>query len=445
MMIGAAGQHFARYSTIYAVLGFGLGLGLGSIFSFAGLLEAGLEVIVGAYGNVTPLVIFCILAPSLLRICQQEGTDGRQFSIYTVFWFAKLRLVACLLAVALVSLVYTLPLFGGGSVENAAFITPFRSLGQTLVRSPYFFAIYASIIAVLLLWRRRGWFVRTFAQLPEFVEKLGEVFTFVVPVFTLLVGIHVVTLPQVLEAHFAAYPNSTFGKVTLFGASFDTTTAGGILQVYLMLSLLTGLICSIWHTALLLYVRYKLPGLSIRAYFTQYFLKIYPLLWATSSEALSTPLNMHLLKELYPNIDPAVRRFSVGIGSIININGTLTCCFVMIPAVCMMLGLPISVLSLLFCLPIIYILGFGVPGIPGELVLFAGPIMIVLMVPEPLQSAFLLTFLGLQIGLPDSFRTGANSTDDGPASLLLNEVYQRRFQSTQADATHLEDLHMSGS
>jgi hypothetical protein len=361
-------------------------------------------------------------------------------SIYTVLWFARLRLLACLVTVVLVSVIYTLPLLGGGTVAESAFTSALLSLGHGLVRSPYFSAIYASIIAALLLWRRQGWLVRTFAHLPELVEKLGEVLTFVVPVFTLLVGIHVVTLPQVLEAHFAAYPASTFGKVTLFGTQFDTTTASGILLVYIVLALLTGGICSIWHVALLLYVRYKLPEFAIRTYFTRYFLKLYPLLWATCSEALSTPLNMHLLKALYPEIDPAVRRFAVGLGSIININGTLMCCFVMIPAVCMMLGLPISVLRLLLCLPVIYILGFGVPGIPGELVLFAGPIMSVLMVPEPLQAAFLLTFLGLQIGLPDSFRTGANSTDAGPALLLLNRVYQQQFQAVAADARRVRTI-----
>ena len=282
--------------------------------------------------------------------------------------------------------------------------------------------------------------MRTFAQLPELVEKLGEVCTFVVPVFTFLVGIYVVTLPQVLEAHFAEYTTQAFGEVRLFGIQFDTTTAGGILRVYIILALLTGLICSIWHAALLFYACYKVPGISLRAYFTRYFLRIYPLLWSTSSEALSTPLNMYLLRELYPDIDPSVRRFSVGVGSIININGTLICCFVMIPAVCMMLGLPISVFSLLVCFPIIYILGFGVPGIPGELVLFAGPVMVVLLVPEPLQAAFLLTFLGLQIGLPDSFRTGSNSTDEGPASLLLNEVYERRFQAAKTVTTDTGEI-----
>jgi hypothetical protein len=53
--------------------------------------------------------------------------------------------------------------------------------------------------------------------------------------------------------------------------------------------------------------------------------------------------------------------------------------------------------------------------------------MSVLAIPAELQPAFLLTFLGLEIGLPDSFRTGANSTDECPTALLLNYAYQQRF------------------
>lgn len=41
--------------------------------------------------------------------------------------------------------------------------------------------------------------------------------------------------------------------------------------------------------------------------------------------------------------------------------------------------------------------------------------------------AFLALYTGLQIGLPDSFRTGGNSTDDCACTLLLNEICEHRF------------------
>jgi hypothetical protein len=62
---------------------------------------------------------------------------------------------------------------------------------------------------------------------------------------------------------------------------------------------------------------------------------------------------------------------------------------------------------------------------PGELVLFGSPLLSVLPVPAAAGPLFLLLFLSLQVGLPDSFRTGANSTDNGPAALLLDAAYRR--------------------
>jgi Na+/serine symporter len=420
-------SYYDHHTTTCAGLGLVAGLLLGTLFPFTRLFESGLELIVDVYGSFAPFMIYFILAPSLLRIAQENGA---RFPLFTALWYARLRILACLLAILLVSVAYGLPLTldGGGAGISSALAASLGTLGTMLTHSPYFFAIYASIATTLLLWRRQGRFIQAFSNLPNLVEKLGEALTHVVPLFTLLVGVYVANLPLALQAHFASYPTSTFGQVTMLGLRIDATSASGILGIYVAASLLTGLVSTFWHLGLLVYVKLKVRSFSLKKYLSQYFVKIYPLLWATSSEALATPLNMHLLKKLYPQVDPDVRRFAVGIGSVININGTLTCCFVMIPAVCMMLGLDISLFGLLLCFPVIYVIGFGVPGIPGELVLFAGPIMGVLGVPEALQSAFLLTFLGLQIGLPDSFRTGANSTDDGPASLLLNEAYQQRFR-----------------
>lgn len=431
-------EHFTRFSLLYAAFGFGLGIVLGTVFSFVGPLESLLDIIVETYGTVAPIIIFLILAPSLLRIAQYRGAAGVRFSLFTILWFAKVRILACLFGVVLVSLAFGLPFTVTDKIDGAVFQDSIAALGYMLIESPYFYAIYASVFAVILLRKSQAKPVRFFVEIPQLIELLGEIITIVVPIFTLLVGIYVTTLPEVLASHFAEYPTDTFGMVTLFGMEFDATTSSGILTIYILLSLLTGGICTLWHICLLIYAKRRTGEFSLREYMRKYYLKIYPLLWATSSEALSTPPNMHLLKQMFPKINPTVRHLTVGIGSIININGTLICCFVMIPAVCMILGVPISVAGLLLCFPVIYVIGFGVPGIPGELVLFAGPIMGMLAVPEPLQPGFLLVFIGLQIGLPDSFRTGANSTDEGPSFLLLNKHYQQRL-GDEADADSSPD------
>lgn len=86
-----------------------------------------------------------------------------------------------------------------------------------------------------------------------------------------------------------------------------------------------------------------------------------------------------------------------------------------------------SLVELLLCVPLVFLIGFGVPGIPGELLLFAGPIVILLNIQEPLASAFIALYIGIQLGLPDSFRTGSNSTDNCIFSILLNEIYNKKF------------------
>ena len=40
---------------------------------------------------------------------------------------------------------------------------------------------------------------------------------------------------------------------------------------------------------------------------------------------------------------------------------------------------------------------------------------------------FLAVYLGLQLGLPDSFRTGSNSTDNYVVAILVNSIYEKRF------------------
>ena len=78
-----------------------------------------------------------------------------------------------------------------------------------------------------------------------------------------------------------------------------------------------------------------------------------------------------------------------------------------------------------------FLISFGIPGIPGELLLFAGPLSLVLGISPEILSLFLTLYLGLQIGVPDSFRTGANTTNNYLYAIILNETYTERFMAPQ--------------
>ncbi len=62
-----------------------------------------------------------------------------------------------------------------------------------------------------------------------------------------------------------------------------------------------------------------------------------------------------------------------------------------------------------------------------QLVLFASPMATMLNIPEATLPVFLAVYLGLQLGLPDSFRTGGNSTDVYVGANVVNAVYEKRY------------------
>jgi len=192
-------------------------------------------------------------------------------------------------------------------------------------------------------------------------------------------------------------------------------------------ALLTALACFAWQFVFLFLARWQEDRFSIFGYFKNYWIKVYPLLFATSSEALATPLNLYLTKKHAPWIRNEIRRFTIGAGSYIDINGTIINVFILVAVVLLILGLNISVVELLFLVPVVFLISYGVPGIPGELVLFAGPMATMLNIPEAMLPIFLAVYLGIQLGLPDSFRTGNNSTDDYIGAILMNAVYEKNF------------------
>lgn len=426
-------RHYEQYAIFYSVLGLVSGMLMGTLLPSASVGTDVLGRILDGYGTIAPVIIYVLLAPSLLRILRPDGSGkGSAFTVHTVLWYCKQRLLACLFAIVLASAAYGLPFRNHANLSlGATLMASLAQLASLAARSHYFYAIYAAVLTAVVLRRSRSPWVRRFARIPEVLEVFGQGLIYIVPILTLLCGIYVVSLPGFLHDQLHGGADPAIGSVFFFGQQLNTNSSTGIFVTYLAVALLTGLVCSLWHSSLLLRARSGTDGFSIRHYIRHYFIKIYPLVWSTCSEILGYPASLHLMGKLYPKTIPSVRHLAVGLGSVTNINGTLICCLVLLPAVCSMVGVPVSFVDLLLCLPVIYVIGFGVPGIPGELLLFAAPIMQILGVPAPLQPAFLLTFVTLQIGLPDGIRSGFNVADGCPCVLLLNGAYARRFQRSE--------------
>jgi Na+/H+-dicarboxylate symporter len=293
-----------------------------------------------------------------------------------------------------------------------------------LAHSVYFYAVYAAIVTVIIALR--------YAQLSRFLEQgvdvveeyLGRIIMPFIPLLMMGIGAYVTILPEVIENKVGSdFKNIQLDTVNIFGFPIDITSSLGMILLYVLASLLTGLAGGIWHFGLLILAKNQMPEFSIREYFTIYWVKVYPLLWATASEALAMPYNLYMVKKLCPTIPDEVRQFVVGTGSFLSINGTMINVFIMTGLVARMLGIEISVVQLFLSIPVVFLLGYGVPGIPGELLIFGGPMAICMGIAPELTPIFLSLYVGLQIGLPDSFRTASNSTDVCLCAIILNKKY----------------------
>lgn len=420
-------------------------------FSTAAAMQVndGVNTFVDGYGMIAPLVIYLVLTPSLTMVLSSAEGDGKEFVGKIFAWFAGVRVIALLWAVLFTSVIFGLPLFSQeASSFGEAFVGSMGKLGWMLANSSYFYAIYLSIFTVFVALRIPV-MARTLSRGFMMIEELGKHIIPVIPVFMLAIGTYVAYLPTAIQEQLddsyveqageavaaEGFQLSGLREVDVMGLfTINPDNSMGMIGAYVLGAALTGIAAIIWHLGLLMVAKYRVSNFSISYYFKNYWSKVYPLLWSTSSEALTTPLNLHLVKKHYPQINNEIRGLTIGGGSFLGINGTLICVYVLGGLVTTMLGIEVTVMQLLLSIPIIFLLGFGVPGIPGELIVFAGPISVILGVPPEVIPIFLALYVGLQIGLPDSFRTGANSTDDCVNGIMLQDLYDKQQATAMEQA-----------
>jgi len=391
------------------------------------------EAFIDGYSYVAPLLIFLVLAPVLSRILSTKRRGS--FGLYVIAWLGVTKILALLFAVVFTVAVFGLPLMPENSVSIwGALAQTSKSLVTTLTVSQFFWAIYAAIAVGLIAVK-----VKPLAQLLErgvtLIESAGQYIQPIIPMFMFAVGVYVQSIPDEVGQLDTAGAGTSLETISVLGFSIDTSTTSGMVTAYIVGSLVVAAACFLWHFGVLALAKYKSKRFSVRDYFRTYWVKAYPLLWSTSSESLATPLNLYILSKNAPWVRPTVRRIVIGAGSVLCTNGTLICAIILLGLVGSILGFRFSFLELLLAIPVAFLISFGIPGIPGELLLFAGPFSMVLGIPPEAIPLFLTLYLGLQIGLPDSFRTGGNTTNNYVYCILLNEVYEKRFLQEEPQPT----------
>lgn len=425
---------FEKYLVVFVLGGFIAGV-VGARYS-QGLIDAvnaALNVFMDAYGYIAPVAIFLILTPALTKLFSSRRMG--KFGMFVIRWYAIRKILAALWAIAFIAIVLRLPILPqqAASLSDAITVT-LKSLGVMAATSPYFWAMYAAIIMSLVS-LRVTWIFNIFDKILNGVESGGRYFIPVMPLFMLGIGAYVYALPQNVAEQVGLTKEgaSILVNLNIWGWQLDPQTSYGMIMIYIVGALLTALACILWQLVFLYITAKKEKRFSVVSYFRDYWVKVYPLLWATSSEALATPLNLYLVKKYAPWVRDNVRRFTVGIGSYMNINGTIINVFILGAIVLKIIGMDISVVELLLIIPVVFLISYGVPGIPGELVLFAGPMALLLNIPEAIVPAFLAIYLGIQIGLSDSFRTGNNSTDDHIGTIYMNAVYEQKYLDKEGE------------
>lgn len=399
--------------------------------SFGKAITSGVSGFMDAYDTVGPLTVFVIIAPALaeMLVTRQKG----KFGVHVIRWYAGRKALASLWAVVFTVLVFSLPILPARSASlGEALSQTLLSTATMAIRSPYYLAMYAGLAVALVSLRVRRLHV-VLTKSADVVERAGQLFFPFVPLLMLAAGTYVYTLPQSLKQRFGPEV-AALSPMNVWGMKLDPSNATGMVFIYLLGSILVAIACFIWHLSLVGLCMHRSRRFSVRTYFTGFWIPTYPLLWATSSEALATPLVLHLIKKHAPWVKGIVRRFVGGVGSYLDANGTIICVYVLAGLVAAILGLPFSLLEFAASIPLIVLLSYGIPGIPGELIIFAGPIALLMNVPQATLPIFLALYIGLQMGLPDSFRTGANSTDDFLNAVLMNRDYERSFMEAKEDA-----------
>lgn len=431
-LFGRIKELYSKYTSWLVVPALVLGI-LGAKFSpvVMKMTDTVMSKIIDSILALAPIAIFIVLAPSVAKILKTRK-EGK-FAGFIVLWFSITRIIAAIWAAIFVSMVLGLPFAptGGAGGIGALLLENLRLLGNMLVSTTFFRAMWFSVaIGILAYYNKRLYgFLQKGAQA---IESAGEYIEPWIPLFAFMIGGFIYGLPKTLLEEIPADVLANLSQgVTLAGININLQHEFGLVGVYFIEAALIGLGCFIWQAVEIIVIKKFVQGFSIKEFFVKYWIKVYPLAWSTASEAVSMPLNLSLIKRQYKNVHETVRRLVVGLGGYLNINGTSMDVMMLTGVVSVIVGHPASFIALLVSVPIIALIGYGVPGIAGEEILFVVPMMKIVGIPEPVIGAFLAIFCAIQMGLPDSFRTGANVTDNGIYAIALNKVYRSRFQKQE--------------
>ena len=157
-------------------------------------VDATINMFMDWYAFIAPLAIFLILSPSLARMFATKSMGT--FGLLVLSWFVIRKVLASIWAVAFVLIVFRIPLLPQGSVSLADGLEQtLGSLGNMMLTSSYFWAMYAAV-GVALVSTKVEVLTRFLEKIMDVVEVAGSYLMPLMPIFMFAIGAYIYGLPD---------------------------------------------------------------------------------------------------------------------------------------------------------------------------------------------------------------------------------------------------------
>lgn len=412
---------------VWGLIALALGMALGTVFpEQLSFIPTGVGFIFKGLAAAAPYIIFFTISAAVVDM-QRSGKGGK-FAFWVTVAFTVAGFFAAFLAILMV-----VPLFGlswSGGAATGKMFGPNVTVTDIILAhmTPSLTAVlYAAVTMVIFGWLTRFKWAAWFAGPTQNVVRdigvkgiqiVGRALKVAFPYLLFGIGIYIPTgtanaISRTADGLGGASPINSFVGTNPVALYFLTVWIHIVILSVFIGILIVG-IC--WYT-----------GFSIKRFFKEYFLYVYPFAWATSSSAASIPINLERTGGGL-GVRKEVREFVIPLGATVNLDGAIIAVFIITTMAALLVGYQPTFWDLMLLVIPIKLVTMGVPGIPGGIAAVVPPLVTeILPIPEDKKGAFLAIWFGFSVGLSDQFRTGINTTTNGLVALLFEKLYPKYF------------------
>jgi len=378
------------WSLISLISGLIIGTGFGDHLS---IISSGTHSALTGFIKIVPIVIFIALCPAISKLKSQGG--GGKLAASVIGWFLLSSICAGLLGVVFSSLLFDIKMSSENGMIDEAYKMFATLNGDSRASWPIFaifFAVFTGLIATKITPLQK-----LLNMFDYWISNSTPVLSRIMPVIVFFLGI-------------------TLGV---------NTGATDSMKYYLMMTLYTFCLCSIWLIIYLFVVIKLFAKQSIKKVIREYFFPTAVFAAGTCSSLATLPVNLTNVKKY--GADPSVAGFVIPIGAVINLDSSALAYVAYAPFIMtIVFDASITWTAMLVAWPAIVIFTIAAPGLPAGMgtALWSSTLFASLLgLDETQTTVFITTWIALSGGLPDMFRTATNCTCDGFTAIFFSKKF----------------------